>query len=67
MVECDNGTIGYGVTVDLQSLFGLRGPHNPTQHLGSHSEKKTEIFLIYKEIQMGCGCKVIYEEGPPNI
>jgi hypothetical protein len=28
-------------------------------------KKENEIFLIYKEIQMGC--KVIFEEGLPNM
>ncbi len=31
-------------------------------------KKKRKFFLlIYEEIQMGLGCKVIYEEGLPNI
>jgi hypothetical protein len=29
--------------------------------------KEKKIFLIYKEIQCGIGCKVIYEEGLLNI
>jgi hypothetical protein len=30
-------------------------------------KKENKIFLIYKEIQSGAFCKVIYEEGLPNI
>jgi hypothetical protein len=30
-------------------------------------KKENIMFLIYKELQMGSGCKVIYEEGLPNI
>ncbi len=29
--------------------------------------KSNQIFSIYKEIQSGSSCKVIYEEGLPNI
>jgi hypothetical protein len=33
-----------------------------------HTDKKeNKIVLIYKEIQMGSGAKVIDEEGLPNI
>jgi hypothetical protein len=33
---------------------------------GAYTDKKeSEIFLIYKEYQMGSGCKFIYEEGLP--
>jgi hypothetical protein len=31
------------------------------------NEKENEIFLIYKEIKKGIGCKVISEEGLPTI
>ncbi len=30
-------------------------------------KKEKKIFLIYKEIQKLCICKVIYEEGLPDI
>ncbi len=30
-------------------------------------EKENKIFLIYKDIQMGSGARVIYEVGLPNI
>jgi hypothetical protein len=30
-------------------------------------KKETKIFFIYKEIQNGSGCKVIYEEGLPDF
>jgi hypothetical protein len=34
---------------------------------GALLKKENKIFLLYKEIQMGSGCKVIYEEGLPNM
>ncbi len=35
--------------------------------LVSAMTKKNQIFLKYKEIQKRSSCKVIYEEGLPNI
>jgi hypothetical protein len=36
--------------------------------VAAYTDKKVnQIFLIYKEIQSGAICKVIYEEGLPNI
>jgi hypothetical protein len=48
--------------------MGLRLLRAPAEACVLHTDKKeNKIFLIYRKIQKWSSCKVMYEEGLPNI